>query len=89
MSEKILALKNPGSKIEFRLLLSDRSSMQNIFAVALEIGAPGWIAIVISSLGFIVMFGISSAKGDYQGLAKTTLENDEIMRRIKRGDRSK
>ena len=27
------------------------------------------------------MFGIASAKGDYQGLARTTLENDEIRRK--------
>ena len=41
----------------------------------LEIGV-----ITISGLGFIVMFGLASAKGGYQDLNKTTLGNDEAIR---------
>ena len=63
--------------------------MNNIFAIALEIGSAGWITIAVSGLGFIIMFGIASAKGDYQGLAKTTLKNDELMRAAKKANRDK
>ena len=54
--------------------------MSPLFAVALNMGPAAWIATVISVIGFLVMFGIASAKGDYQGLAKTTLENDQLIR---------
>ena len=51
--------------------------MSNIlFAVPLNLGIGTWTVIGISSLGFLIMFAISSAKGDFQGLVKTTLEND-------------
>ncbi|WP_269607926.1 hypothetical protein [Prochlorococcus marinus] len=36
--------------------------------------------IIIAGLGFLLMFGISSAKGGYQDLIKTTLDNDERKR---------
>ena len=52
-----------------------------VFIVALGMGPFAWIATVISVVGFLIMFGIASAKGDYQGLARTTLENDEIRRK--------
>jgi len=54
--------------------------MNPILGVALNMGAGAWIATVISVVGFVVMFGIASAKGDYQGLAKTTLANDKLRR---------
>ncbi len=47
-----------------------------IFGVPLNLGYGTWSIILIASFGFLIMFGISSAKGDYQGLIKTTLEND-------------
>jgi len=43
-------------------------------------GTGTWAVTIIASLGFIVMFGLSSAGGDYQGLINTTLENDAIAR---------
>ena len=51
-----------------------------IFAIPLNMGTGTWIVTIAASLGFIVMFGISSAGGDYQGLINTTLENDAIAR---------
>ena len=44
-------------------------------------GPGALIATGVSVIGFIVMFGIASAKGDYQSLIKTTLENDENQRK--------
>tara|TARA_B100000700_G_C15047548_1_gene858667 strand:+ start:2585 stop:2767 length:183 start_codon:yes stop_codon:yes gene_type:complete len=54
--------------------------MLHNFAIALDLSPLSLTVIVISGLGFIIMFGISSAKGDFQGLAKTTLENDKAKR---------
>ena len=53
---------------------------QIIFAIPLNLGVASWTVIGISSLGFIIMFVISSAKGDFQGLVTTTLENDANSR---------
>ena len=39
-----------------------------------------WIVTIIASLGYVVMFGLSSAGGDYQGLINTTLKNDALAR---------
>ena len=50
------------------------------FAMPLNMGTGTWILTIIASLGFIVMFGLASAGGDYQGLIKTTLENDAAAR---------
>ena len=55
----------------------------NLLGVALNMGIGAWIATIVSVIGFLVMFGIASAKGDYQGLIKTTLENDSIQRQKK------
>ena len=55
-------------------------SIDSTFAIALNMGTGAWIAAIVSGLGFIVMFGLASAKGDYQGLIDTTLKNDEIQR---------
>ena len=46
------------------------------FAVPLNLGTGTWIVTIIADLGFVVMFGIASAFGDFQGLINTTLEND-------------
>ena len=55
--------------------------MQNIiFGIPLNLGFATWSVVGIASLGFVVMFGISSATGDFQGLISTTLENDAKSR---------
>ena len=51
-----------------------------IFAVPLNLGVATWSVIAIASLGFLIMFVISSAMGDFQGLVSTTLENDAKAR---------
>ena len=55
-----------------------------IFAIPLNMGTGTWVITIISGLGFILMFGIASSKGDYQGLINTTLENDNIAREKKK-----
>ena len=50
------------------------------FAIPLNLGIATWSVIVIASTGFAVMFAISSAMGDFQGLINTTLENDAKSR---------
>ncbi len=54
-----------------------------VFAVPLNLGIATWSVIAISSFGFLIMFGISSAMGDFQGLVSTTLENDAKSRGIR------
>ena len=51
-----------------------------LFAIPLNMSNGTWIITIIASLGFIVMFGLSSAGGDYQGLINTTLKNDALAR---------
>tara|TARA_B100000965_G_scaffold389914_1_gene396174 strand:+ start:120 stop:308 length:189 start_codon:yes stop_codon:yes gene_type:complete len=51
-----------------------------LFAVPLNMGTGTWIVTIVAGLGFVVMFGIASAFGDFQGLINTTLENDSISR---------
>ncbi len=55
--------------------------MPGLFSIALTLGPVEIGLILFSGLGFLVMFGISSAKGGYQDLIKTTLENDESRRK--------
>ena len=43
-------------------------------------GTGTWIVTIIAGLSFVVMFGIASAFGDFQGLINTTLENDSLSR---------
>ncbi|MBW3042190.1 hypothetical protein [Prochlorococcus marinus] len=50
------------------------------FAIPLNMGTGTWVVTIIAALGFVVMFAISSAGGDYQGLINTTLENDALAR---------
>ena len=52
----------------------------HIFAIPLNLGLATWSVIAIASVGFIIMFGLSSAFGDFQGLISTTLENDAKSR---------
>ena len=56
-----------------------------LFAMPLNMGVGAWAVTIIAGLGFIVMFGLSSAGGDYQGLINTTLENDALAREKKKG----
>tara|TARA_Y100001968_G_scaffold10593_1_gene8815 strand:- start:501 stop:689 length:189 start_codon:yes stop_codon:yes gene_type:complete len=58
-----------------------------LFAVPLNMGTGPWVVTIIAGLGFIVMFGIASAFGDFQGLINTTLENDSISREKKRNNK--
>ena len=51
-----------------------------LFAVPLNMGIGTWIVTIIAGLSFVVMFGIASAFGDFQGLINTTLENDSNAR---------
>ena len=51
-----------------------------LFAIPLNMGTATWVVTIISGLGFVVMFGLSSAGGDYQGLIDTTLKNDAVAR---------
>tara|TARA_Y100001968_G_C19136378_1_gene609290 strand:- start:462 stop:635 length:174 start_codon:yes stop_codon:yes gene_type:complete len=57
--------------------------MNQIIATDLNLSPLSISVIIISGLGFIVMFGIASAKGGYQDLIKTTLENDARQREKK------
>ena len=56
-----------------------------LFAMPLNMGVGAWAVTIIAGLGFIVMFGLSSAGGDYQGLINTTLENDALSREKRKG----
>ena len=51
-----------------------------LFAIPLNMGTGTWIVTIVAGLSFIVMFGIASAFGDFQGLISTTLENDSNAR---------
>tara|TARA_B100000579_G_C22632002_1_gene757085 strand:- start:434 stop:622 length:189 start_codon:yes stop_codon:yes gene_type:complete len=51
-----------------------------LFAIPLNMGTGTWVVTIISGLGFVVMFGLASAGGDYQDLINTTLENDALSR---------
>ena len=54
--------------------------MSPFFATDLNLSPLAIGAIVISGTSFIIMFGIASAKGGFQDLVKTTLENDKKNR---------
>ena len=58
-----------------------------LFAVPLNMGTGTWIVTIIAGLGFVVMFGIDSAFGDFQGLVNTTLENDSNARESRKNKR--
>ena len=54
--------------------------LNTIFALPLNLGFATWGVIGFASVGFLIMFGISSTMGDFQGLVNTTLENDAKSR---------
>tara|TARA_Y100001968_G_scaffold134623_1_gene122803 strand:- start:6887 stop:7078 length:192 start_codon:yes stop_codon:yes gene_type:complete len=54
-----------------------------IFASDLNLSPFSIGVIAFSGLSFIVMFGIASAKGGFNELVQTTLENDAIQREKK------
>ena len=56
-----------------------------LFAIPLNMGTGTWIVTIVASLAFVVMFGLSSVGGDYQGLINTTLENDALSREKRKG----
>ena len=56
-----------------------------LFAIPLNMGTGTWIVTIIAGLGFVVMFGLASAGGDYQSLINTTLENDALAREKRKG----
>ena len=64
-------------------ILNDRKMPYPLFAMPLNMGTGTWIVTIIAGVGFVVMFGIASAGGDYQGLINTTLENDALTRKKK------
>ena len=55
--------------------------MPHLFSIALGLGPIEMIVILFTGLGFLVMFGYSSATGGYQDLINTTLKNDETIRK--------
>tara|TARA_Y100001968_G_scaffold51320_1_gene42201 strand:+ start:244 stop:432 length:189 start_codon:yes stop_codon:yes gene_type:complete len=57
-----------------------------LFAIPLNMGTGPLIVTIIAGVSFVVMFGLASAGGDYQGLINTTLENDALARK-KRQDK--
>jgi hypothetical protein len=58
-----------------------------LFAIPLNMSTGTWVVTIIAGLGFILMFGVASAGGDYQGLINTTLENDALARQKKKGQK--
>ncbi len=56
-----------------------------LFAIPLNMGTGTWVVTIIAGLGFVVMFGLASASGDFQGLINTTLENDALNREKRKG----
>ena len=59
-----------------------------LFAIPLNMGTSTWIVTIIAGLGFVVMFGLASAGGDYQDLINTTLKNDALAREKMKGKKS-
>ena len=55
-----------------------------LFAIPLNLGTGTWIVTIIAGVSFVVMFGLASAGGDYQGLINTTLKNDALAREKRR-----
>ena len=60
-----------------------------IFAIPLNMSTGTWVITIIAGLGFVIMFGLSSAGGDYQGLISTTLENDALAREKRKNKKDK
>ena len=54
--------------------------MNTVFSVALNLTPLELIITFIAGFGFIILFGLSSAKGGYKDLIDTTLRNDQNRR---------
>ena len=59
-----------------------------LFAIPLNMSTGTWVITIIASLGFVVMFALSSAGGDYQGLINTTLDNDALARKKRKNKKT-
>ncbi len=59
----------------------------NLAFASLHLTPIETIIVAITGIGFILLFGITSAKGGFQDLIKTTLDNDEKLRQIKQKDK--
>ena len=53
--------------------------MFRVFAVALGLSNTEIGVILFAGVGFLVMFGLASAKGDYQGFTIYGFEGDGLM----------
>ncbi len=62
------------------ILRKEFNEMITLFASELNLSPLSIGVIILSGSAFIIMFAIASAKGGYQDLVKTTLENDEAQR---------
>ena len=60
-----------------------------IFAIPLNMSTGSWFVTIVAGLGFVVMFGISSASGNYSDLINTTLENDALTRERRKDKKNK
>ncbi len=58
------------------------SHFESVFAVAIGLGPIGWSVAIISGLGFVIMFGIASAKGDFKGVIESSLAKPANKRKI-------
>ena len=56
-----------------------------LFAIPLNMSTGTWVITIIAGLGFVIMFGLASAGGAFQGLINTTLENDALAREKRKG----
>ena len=64
-----------------KTLVNEKFSMPIFFSIALGLGPIEIGVILFTGLGFLVMFGYSSATGGYKELIETTLENDQTIRK--------
>lgn len=50
-------------------------------AIALNMRSTDWLIAIFCGISFLIMFGLASAKGDFQSLIDNTLINDAISRK--------
>tara|TARA_B100000700_G_C14389160_1_gene553991 strand:- start:62 stop:277 length:216 start_codon:yes stop_codon:yes gene_type:complete len=60
----------------------------HFFAIALDLGVLGWTATIFSGLAFVVMFGIASASGDYQGIIDDALKTKSYNEKPKKNKKN-
>ncbi len=58
--------------------------MNSIFGIALDLSPIEIIVVAFAAFSFLILFGLSSVKGDYKGLISTTLANDADRRNKKK-----